>query len=50
MKKKENKIPKTVTISETDLLKLEKLKEKEQPASSMHSYLSYVLKKYANGI
>jgi hypothetical protein len=43
---KTKKIAKTVTLLESDLVRLEKLREKEQPASSIHAFLSWVLKEY----
>jgi hypothetical protein len=43
---KNEKVAKTVTLSKTDLVRLEKLREKEQPASSIHAFLSWVLKEY----
>lgn len=43
---KSEKVAKTVTISKTDLVRLEKLREKEQPASSIHAFLSWILKEY----
>jgi hypothetical protein len=43
---KTKKIAKTVTLLDTDLNRLDKLREKEQPASSIHAYLSWILKEY----
>jgi hypothetical protein len=45
-KKKEKRIPKTVHPLETTLIRLDKLREKQQPLASLHAYLSYILDNY----